>query len=292
MRGGPIRGGLIRAGLARSAPLLQSPRYEVFPAASIEQAVVDWVPRELTVTVTASPAKGLAATLDLTERLAGHGYRVVPHLSARLVRDDAHLADIVARLTGCGVDDVFVPAGDADPPAPVRQRAAAARQAHRDGQAVRAGRDHRLPGEPPEDRRRHHDPGDVGQAAARHLPGQQPLLRPGDAAAVDQPGPGQGRHAAAVRRAGRPGRAGQAAADGGQGWRRRVGQVRWPGTPSGSCASARPAGTARTGCSSEPGPRSPPRHQPWLDCISSRSTRSGRPRSGAARCSTGCTTGP
>ena len=71
----------------------------------------------MTVTVTASPAKGLDATLDLAEKLAGLGYQVVPHLSARLVRDDAHLADIVARLNACGVDDVFVPAGDADPPA-------------------------------------------------------------------------------------------------------------------------------------------------------------------------------
>ena len=42
---------------------------------------------------------------------------MIPHLSARLVRDDAHLAEIVTRLTACGVDDVFVPAGDADPPA-------------------------------------------------------------------------------------------------------------------------------------------------------------------------------
>jgi methylenetetrahydrofolate reductase (NADPH) len=67
--------------------------------------------------VTASPAKGLDATLDLTVRLAGRGYHVVPHVSARLVTDGAHLADIVARLTACGVDDVFVPAGDADPPA-------------------------------------------------------------------------------------------------------------------------------------------------------------------------------
>jgi methylenetetrahydrofolate reductase (NADPH) len=112
-----IRGGLLRSGLVGVAPLLRSPRYEVLPTASVEQAVLDWVPRELTVTVTASPVKGLADTLALTERLAGHGYRVVPHLSARLVRDDAHLADIVARLTACGVDDVFVPAGDADPPA-------------------------------------------------------------------------------------------------------------------------------------------------------------------------------
>lgn len=107
---------MIRAGLARAAPLLQSPRYEVLPAPRTEQAVLDWVPTELTVTVTASPAKGLEETIALAERLAGHGYQVVPHLSARLVRDDAHLAEIVARLTGSGIDDVFVPAGDADPP--------------------------------------------------------------------------------------------------------------------------------------------------------------------------------
>src|SRR5260370_9597938 len=107
----------MRGGLARAAPLLQHPRYEVFPAASTEESVLEWVPSDITVTVTASPAKGLDPTLDLAERLAGRGYRVVPHLSARLVRDDAHLGDIVARLTACGVDDVFVPAGDADPPA-------------------------------------------------------------------------------------------------------------------------------------------------------------------------------
>ena len=108
---------MIRGGLARVAPLLQRPRYEVFPAKSTEEAVLEWVPTDLTVTVTASPAKGLDPTLELTERLTARGYRVVPHVSARLVRDDAHLADIVARLTASGVDDVFVPAGDADPPA-------------------------------------------------------------------------------------------------------------------------------------------------------------------------------
>jgi methylenetetrahydrofolate reductase (NADPH) len=108
---------VIRGGLARVAPLLQRPRYEVFPAKSTEEAVLEWVPTDLTVTVTASPAKGLDPTLELTERLTARGYRVVPHVSARLVRDDAHLADIVARLTASGVDDVFVPAGDADPPA-------------------------------------------------------------------------------------------------------------------------------------------------------------------------------
>lgn len=99
------------------AQLLHRPRYEVMPAAATEQSVLAWVPREITVTVTASPVKGLEPTLALTERLTAHGYQVVPHLSARLVRDRAHLADITERLKAAGVCDVFVPAGDADPPA-------------------------------------------------------------------------------------------------------------------------------------------------------------------------------
>jgi methylenetetrahydrofolate reductase (NADPH) len=69
------------------------------------------------VTVTASPVKGLDPTIDLTERLAARGYRVVPHLAARSVADDAHLDRIVARLKASGVDDVFVPGGDAPHPA-------------------------------------------------------------------------------------------------------------------------------------------------------------------------------
>jgi methylenetetrahydrofolate reductase (NADPH) len=79
--------------------------------------VLESVPRDVVITVTASPTKGLEPTLGLTERLTAGGFRVVPHLSARLVRDAAHLDEIVARLTAIGVDDVFVPAGDADPPA-------------------------------------------------------------------------------------------------------------------------------------------------------------------------------
>jgi methylenetetrahydrofolate reductase (NADPH) len=97
--------------------LLRHARYEVIPTAGVAEQVLACVPRELTVTVTASPSKGLEATLELTEGLRAGGYRVVPHLSARLVRDGAHLREIVDRLRAAGVDDVFVPAGDADPPA-------------------------------------------------------------------------------------------------------------------------------------------------------------------------------
>jgi methylenetetrahydrofolate reductase (NADPH) len=97
--------------------LLAGPRYEVFPARGTEQAVLDWIPAGATVTVTASPVKGLEPTVELAERLARRGYRVVPHLAARSVVDDAHLADIVARLTAAGCADVFVPGGDAPRPA-------------------------------------------------------------------------------------------------------------------------------------------------------------------------------
>ncbi|MFF4391853.1 5,10-methylenetetrahydrofolate reductase [Streptomyces sp. NPDC001552] len=99
--------------------LLSSVRYEVLPAKTTEDKVLAHVPRDVVVTVTASPVKGLEPTLDLTVRLAAHGYRVVPHVPARLLRDDAHLKDVTGRLREAGVDDVFVPAGDADPPAGV-----------------------------------------------------------------------------------------------------------------------------------------------------------------------------
>ena len=79
--------------------------------------------------------RGRRATLDLTERAGRAAGTVRCRTSARLVADDAHLADIVARLTACGVDDVFVPAGDADPAEvkPVRQRPVAAGTARGDG---------------------------------------------------------------------------------------------------------------------------------------------------------------
>jgi methylenetetrahydrofolate reductase (NADH) len=95
------------------APLLRAARLEVLPTASIEGKVLEHVPPERTIAVTASPGKGLGPTLELTERLAGHGYRVVPHVAARMVSGRSELAEIVERLLGAGVDTIFVPAGDA-----------------------------------------------------------------------------------------------------------------------------------------------------------------------------------
>ncbi len=96
--------------------LLENARYEVLPTASIEEVVLEHLATDLELTITASPSKGLEATLDLAERLTGHGFTTVPHLAARMVRDRAELSEICERLTGKGITKLFVPAGDADPP--------------------------------------------------------------------------------------------------------------------------------------------------------------------------------
>jgi methylenetetrahydrofolate reductase (NADPH) len=101
---------------ASVARLLERSRFEVLPLDGIEEQVLAHVPRDVTLTVTASPTRGLEATLDLAERLRRHGYGVVPHLSARLVESRGQLAEIVERLSALAVGDVFVVAGDAPEP--------------------------------------------------------------------------------------------------------------------------------------------------------------------------------
>jgi methylenetetrahydrofolate reductase (NADPH) len=86
--------------------------YEVIPFKKTEEQVLQHVPKEVRLTVTASPAKGQDATVDLAAKLAGHGYSVAPHLSAQQVRDRAHLADLVARCREARLTDVFVVGGD------------------------------------------------------------------------------------------------------------------------------------------------------------------------------------
>jgi methylenetetrahydrofolate reductase (NADPH) len=96
---------------------MRAPRYEVLPTDDVEERVLAAVPHEVTITITASPRKGIDATLGLAERLAGHGYQVVPHISARLIRDQAHLREVLDRVTAIGRNEIFVVAGDAKEPA-------------------------------------------------------------------------------------------------------------------------------------------------------------------------------
>jgi methylenetetrahydrofolate reductase (NADPH) len=96
---------------------MRAPRYEVLPTDDVEERVLAGVSHDVTITITASPRRGIDATLELAERLAGHGYQVVPHISARLIRDHAHLREVLERVTALGRNEIFVVAGDAKEPA-------------------------------------------------------------------------------------------------------------------------------------------------------------------------------
>jgi methylenetetrahydrofolate reductase (NADPH) len=108
--------GAVRAQPSAMTRLLESPRYEVIPVDGIERKVAA-LPEGATVTVTASPRHGLERTIDVSARLAGRGYRVVPHLAARMIADRGQLERIVAHLEAAGIHEAFVVGGDASPPA-------------------------------------------------------------------------------------------------------------------------------------------------------------------------------
>ena len=106
---------LDEAGRAAIERVLAAPTFELIPLKNAEDQAA-FLPAGATVSVTASPAKGIEATLDLCERLQARGFEVVPHLSAHMIRDRAHLADLLARIADHGIQRAFVVGGDADHP--------------------------------------------------------------------------------------------------------------------------------------------------------------------------------
>jgi methylenetetrahydrofolate reductase (NADPH) len=98
-----------RAGLAR---LLEQPKLEVLPLFSLDTELAAVGPGA-TLTVTSSPSKGIEASLAAVERLRAAGFEVVTHLAARMLRDRAHLREVLERLDAAGVDRAFVVGGDA-----------------------------------------------------------------------------------------------------------------------------------------------------------------------------------
>jgi methylenetetrahydrofolate reductase (NADPH) len=103
------------SGRSALAAVLADPTFELLPLknATDQQAAL---PPGARVSVTASPAKGLEATVALSVRLEGAGFRVVPHISARMVRDANHLKALMAPLADAGIDRAFVVGGDAEEP--------------------------------------------------------------------------------------------------------------------------------------------------------------------------------
>ncbi len=95
--------------------LIAEARYELIPLKNVD-AQIAFVPPGSSVSVTCSPAKGLQATLDLTAQVLDRGHMAVPHLSARLTQDKAHVQRLAEFCRSHALTEVFLVAGDAPEP--------------------------------------------------------------------------------------------------------------------------------------------------------------------------------
>ncbi len=109
------RRGLASDARAALAGALADPIFEVLPLKNLPDQIPH-LPAGALVSVTASPAKGIDATLDWAARLEADGFRAIPHLSARMIPDRAKLEELLARAREAGITRTFVVGGDADEP--------------------------------------------------------------------------------------------------------------------------------------------------------------------------------
>jgi len=109
------RRGLDDGSRAALRNVLADPIFELLPLKNIADQVPH-LPPGARVSVTASPAKGIDATVDWAARLQADGFRAIPHLSARMIASRAVLAGLLERSRDAGLTHAFVVGGDADEP--------------------------------------------------------------------------------------------------------------------------------------------------------------------------------
>ena len=90
-------------------------RFEVLPLGRSEEEARQ-LPHPVRLTVTCSPRHGPDEAVAVAGRLHEIGHAVTVHVAARMVRDRAHLDALLAAMAQAGADDLFLIAGDADPP--------------------------------------------------------------------------------------------------------------------------------------------------------------------------------
>lgn len=97
--------------------LISDPLFEMIPLSNtLEQA--RHLPAAARISVTASPNKTLDDSLDLAAELSEQGFRVTPHLSARMTHSHRHLEVLLERIERIGLTTAFVVGGDGEPSGP------------------------------------------------------------------------------------------------------------------------------------------------------------------------------
>jgi len=96
---------------AALASVVAVAKYELIPLKNIDDQAAA-LPAGARVTITASPTHTIEATIAASETVARRGHDVTPHLSARMIRDRAHLSELLASLRAAGLRKIFVVGGD------------------------------------------------------------------------------------------------------------------------------------------------------------------------------------
>jgi methylenetetrahydrofolate reductase (NADPH) len=109
------RRGLDEASRAALRAALEDPIFELLPLKNLPDQIPA-LPAGARVSVTASPNKGIDATVDWAAQLQADGFRAIPHLSARMIPDRAKLEELLGRAREAGLTHGFVVGGDADEP--------------------------------------------------------------------------------------------------------------------------------------------------------------------------------
>jgi methylenetetrahydrofolate reductase (NADPH) len=94
------------------ANALEKAYLEIIPAPGIEDRI-EPIPAGSYVSITCSPVHGIGPTLELMDKLANRDLKLIPHMAARVIKDKAHLREILAHMQGVGINSVFCPGGDA-----------------------------------------------------------------------------------------------------------------------------------------------------------------------------------
>lgn len=100
---------------AHRLSLIERMTFEVVPMKSLDSATAA-LPAGAEVSVTCSPVKGIEETQRVTENLLTRGFTPIPHISARMVRDESHVEELAAWLQANGLRKIFVVGGDAEVP--------------------------------------------------------------------------------------------------------------------------------------------------------------------------------
>ncbi|MFB8369789.1 methylenetetrahydrofolate reductase [Pseudarthrobacter sp. NPDC055928] len=91
---------------------MENYRFKIAPSRDAEEMVKRFLPSRSELTISCVPAHGISETLETAARLSGQGYRVIPHLPARMIPSTSFLRKILAILAGSDIGRILVMAGD------------------------------------------------------------------------------------------------------------------------------------------------------------------------------------